>query len=166
MNTRFLDACRKDADLIKAIHWLATLDTHTRPECRIRDGKQYSLNAFDPIGHAAPWLGGPGKILPDCRCVALPVLRSYRELGIPIDDMPVGTRASMFGQVPADLYYPQWIEMQTEEIQECVLGTERTRLLRVSGLSYTELHAEDGVFLNLDDLRRRHVLAFVLAGLH
>lgn len=79
--------------------------------------------------------------------------------------MPLGTRASMGGQVPADLYYPQWIEMQTEVVQERVLGRGRARLLRMGGLSYAELHSDDGAFLNLNELRQRHLLAFVLAGL-
>lgn len=161
-----IDSHRKNADLIKSILWLATLDTNTRPECRIRDGKQYSLDSNEPVGHSVPWLGGPGKVLQKCRCVAIPVLRSWRELGIDVDDMPAGTRASMGGQVPSDLYYPQWIEIQTEDILERALGTERARLLRMGGLRYTDLHADDGAFLSLSDLRQRYVLASVLAGLH
>ena len=161
-----IGAYRKSPDIIKSILWLATLDASTRPECRIRDGKEYSLEAFESIGHAVPWRGGPGKILPNCRCIALPVLRSWRELGIPIDDMPRGTRASMGGQVAGDLYYPRWIEMQPVDTQERVLGLERSLLIRMGGLCYSDFHACDGVFLNLDELRQLHVLAFVLAGLH
>lgn len=166
MRTGDVGAYRENDDLIKSIRWLATLDTSTRPECRIRDGKQYSLDSHEPIGHEVPWRGGPGKVLERCRCIALPVLRSWRELGIGVDEMPSGSRASMGGQVPANLYYPQWIETQSLDIQERALGRDRARLLRFGGLSYAALHADDGTYLDLGELRQRHVLAFVLAGLH
>lgn len=143
---------KANADLIKADKWTATLDTKTSPQCRIRDQKQYTAIDHKPIGHKIPWLAGPGKIHWNCRSVSTPVTKSWRELGIPIDEMSPGERASMDGQVPADTTYSEWLSRQSAARQERVLGPMRYRLLQEGKISMDELYTPTGEFRTIDQL--------------
>lgn len=159
---RMLDA---NEDIVKAIRWASTLDTRTSEWCVIRDGLKYTIKGHKPIGHKVPWLGGPGKIHFRCRSVGVPVLKSWRELGIDADDLPASTRASMDGQVPADLPFGDWLKRQTTYRQEQVLGPTRAKLMRQGGLDLPALFSPTGLRLSLDQLRERNAAAFERAGL-
>jgi hypothetical protein len=144
-----------NADLVKAVRWVSTLDTRTSPMCRIRDGLEYTADTHKPIGHQIPWGDGPGRLHFNCRSVSVPVLKSWRELGIPIDDMPPGTRASMDGQVPAELTYKEWFAKQSAERQEDILGPDRYRLLKTGKVSFDQFYNDRGRWLSLEELERR-----------
>lgn len=144
-----------NADLIKATAWLSTLDNKTSAICRIRDGLHYTPDTHKPIGHHVPWGEGPGRIHFNCRSVSVPVLKSWRELGIDIADMPPGTRASMDGQVPADMTYAQWFAKQPAARQEEILGPARYKLLKDGKVTYDEFYNDRGQWLSLADLAKR-----------
>ena len=139
-------------ELIKGKQWLSTLDTSTTPMCIIRDLKRYTLDN-QPIGHNIPYGDGPGKLHFCCRSVETFILKSYRELGIDIDEVPTGTRASMDGQVPAKTSYLEWLRSQSKERQEQVLGVERARLLREGIVEPEKFFTRDGHALTLNDLK-------------
>lgn len=146
----FYDA---NADLVKAVKWTATLDGRTSPACRIRDGRQYTADTHKPIGHAIPWLGGPGRLHFNCRSVSVPVLKSWRELGIDADELSAGTRASMDGQVPADTTYAEWLARQSAERQDEILGVTRGKMFRAGGLKLDRFYDDRGRWLSLAQLR-------------
>jgi len=143
-----------NGDIIKAEQWVSTLDTRTSPICRPRDGLQYQPVTHKPIGHAFPWLGGPGRAHWGCRSTSTPVLKSWRELGIDTDDMGPGERASMDGQVPADQTFGQWLRKQSAARQDEVLGPVRAKLFR-DGTSLDAFYDSRGRFLTLEELRQR-----------
>lgn len=151
----FYDA---NADIIKALKWTSTLDSRTSEACRIRDGLHYTNEASPkPIGHSVPWLGGPGRLHFNCRSVSTPITKSWRELGIDADDMPAGTRASMDGQVPADMTYADWLRKQSAERQDEVLGPVRAKAFR-AGTPMEKFYDDKGRFLTLDQLKERVAL--------
>ena len=71
-----------NADVVKGIEWLATLDDRTCPICSALDGLQWELNANgsigDPIGHAKRFPGPVAHF--QCRCTQISVTRSWDEL--------------------------------------------------------------------------------------
>ncbi|MFW6368581.1 MAG: minor capsid protein [Spirochaetota bacterium] len=133
---------RENRDLIKGVQWVATLDSRTTLICASRDGK-----VFDPDEGPRP----PAHF--NCRSTVVPVLRSWRELGIDLDEAPEGTRASMDGQVPAKTTFPQWLERQSAETQREVLG--RARYKRWKEGESIDRFVQDGRRLTLDELERR-----------
>lgn len=154
-----------NADLIKATAWVSTLDLRTTSECIIRDGKQYTADAsHKPIGHKVPWLQGPGRLHFGCRSTEAPVVKSLKELGIDIPDLPEASRASMDGQVPKSTTYSDWLARQSAARQDDILGPKRGQLLRQGGLSTDQLFSNRGDFLTLDQLRERDASAFKRAG--
>lgn len=156
-----------NGDIIKALVWSSTIDLRTSEGCRIRDGKQYNPVTHKPIGHSIPWLGGPGRLHWNCRSASVPVLKSWREMGLDMDgDMNLsGTRASLDGQVPQETTYAEWIKKQPASRQIEVLGETRARLLREGGLSMADLYSQKGQYLTLAEIKDRDASAFRRAGL-
>lgn len=91
--------------------------------------------------------------------------KSFRDLGIDIDELSPGTRASMDGQVPADTTYGQWLKRQSAARQDDVLGPTRGALFRRGGLTIDKFADERGRELTLAELRERDAEAFSRAGL-
>ena len=151
-------------DLIKAVVWSATLDTRTSSGCRIRDNKHYHPKTHKPIGHTIPWLSGPGRLHWRCRSSSYPVTKSWRELGVDMDEMDAGTRASMDGQVPAETTYGEWLRRQAAERMDEVVGATRGKLMRAGKLDFDDMYTDRGELLTLDDLYKRHAAAFKRAG--
>jgi hypothetical protein len=152
-----------NTDLIKARKWDATLDSRTTPICQVRDGKLYEPVSHKPIGHKVPWLGGPGRAHWGCRSVDVPVTKSWRELGLDIDEAPASTRASMDGQVAAETTYGAWLQRQSARRQDDILGPTRAALLRQGGVKFEELFNPRGQYLTLEQLRERRPGAFSTA---
>lgn len=155
---------KANAAIIKAVSWTSTLDSRTTEECRIRDGKQYTTTTHKPIGHAIPWLGGPGRLHWRCRSCSVPVVKSWRELGIDMDEMAPSTRASMDGQVPEDQTYGEWLKKQSAKRQDQIVGPTRGKLMRDGELPFDALYTNRGEYLTLAELAERNAAAFKRAG--
>lgn len=142
-----------NTDVIKAVQWVSTLDDKTSQICQIRDGLHYSVDAHEPIGHAVPWLGGPGQAHWNCRSTAVAVLKSWAEMGIDMAEMPATERASMDGAVPADTTYGEWFGRQSAARQDKIVGPTRGKLFRQGGISFDKFFNDKGRMLTLEELR-------------
>lgn len=143
---------RANADLVQAVQWVATLDARTTPECAARDGLLYDAETHAPLGHGVPWLGGPGALHFNCRSVDVPVLRGWKELGLPGDP---ATRASMDGQVPAEMTYAEWFGKQSAARQDEIVGPVRGELFREGKVTFDRFTDDKGRWLTLEQLRAR-----------
>ena len=152
-----------NTEVIAAEQWISTLDTRTSEMCRIRDGKKYTVD-HKPVGHSVPWLQGPGRLHWRCRSSSAPITKSFRELGIDIDELPPADRASMDGQVPAETTYGEWLMKQSAARQDEVVGAERGRLMRQGGMDFDQFYTNRGEWIDLDTLRERDSAAFKKAG--
>ena len=106
-----------------------------------------------------------GIITHNCRSTTVPVLKSWKELGISLKEAPKGTRASMDGQVAEDLTYNDWLKKQSAHVQDDVLGKTKADLYRKGGLTMDRFVDETGHEYTLDELRRREKAAWNKAGL-
>jgi len=128
---------KDNADIVKGVQWVATLDKGTCPICGALDGKAWSLDDLTQTldGEAIEMPGMP-PVHPNCRCTVIPVLRSFREMGIDADEIPPGTRASMDGQIPATVSYEQWFaskDLEFPGFAEAVLGKANAALWKAGG---------------------------------
>lgn len=143
-------------DLITALAWSATLDTRTSVFCITRDGHQYSNDdEHKPKDGGPPWDLGPGRLHRNCRSTSIPILKSFRDLGIDVDDVPQTTRASMDGQVPAAQNFEAWLKKQSETRQDAVLGVGKADLWRAGKIKFRDLLDQSGRPLTTEELRRR-----------
>lgn len=156
-----------NSDIIKFLKISATLDSRTSAGCRLRDGLLYTPER-KPVGHKVPWGAGPGRYHFRCRTGQVPILKSFADLGIegvPEIEVAGRTRASMDGQVPADLSYRDWIKQQSYARQQEILGPTRAKLMRDGKMDLPDFYTTTGRTLTLEELRARDAEAFKRAGL-
>ena len=126
-NTARVATMKANEDVVKGYRWVSTLDSRTSEICQALDGRQFDLGE-GPIPPAHP----------NCRSTTVPVTKTFRELGIDIDEPPAGQRASEDGPVSASLTYFEWLKTQPESFVEEALGTTRAQLFLQGGLSADE----------------------------
>ena len=144
----------ENAELIKAVQWVSTLDARTCPECGGLDGQTFDVGEGPrPPAHF------------NCRCTTVPVLRSWKELGIELPEAPEGTRASMNGQVAETITYPDWLAGQPRSVVVDALGPSRAALFLKGDLEVRDFVDTRGNTLTLEQLRRVEGDAFKRAGL-
>lgn len=136
---------QRNDTLLKGVRLVETLDPRTCLQCMALDGKVYQMGK----GPRPPHHFG-------CRGTSTPVIKSFRELGLDADELPESTRASMDGQVPADMNYQQWLEKQSAARQNEILGPARARMFR-NGAPITSFVNRAGHELTLADLAKTKV---------
>lgn len=147
----------QNADLIKAVRWISTLDNRTCSRCAGLDRRVFPLDK----GPRAP-------LHVRCRCTMIAVLDDeYSALS------RGGTRASAGAaggrQVPAGVTYYEWLMQQPPGFQDVAIGPARAKLLREGGLSptrFAQLQLDRNfAAITLEQMRRLEPLAFERAGL-
>lgn len=144
-----------NSDVIKGYRYSATLDLRTTEICASRDGNVYK------IGEAKPAI--PAHIR--CRSRYIGVLKSWREMGLNIDQITGQTRASLDGQVPRETTYNDWLKRQSAERQNEVLGVTKAELFRKSDITLDKFVSKQGHVYTLDELRAKNTAYFEKAGL-
>ena len=132
----------QNTDLVKAVLYVATLDTRTTLICINLDGKEF------PVGE------GPRPPMHfNCRSTTIPVISSWKEFGIKAPSP--ATRATMTGAVPAKVTYKSWLRKQSKGTQIQVLGKKRTELYRSRQVKIENFVNKDYEPLTLKKLARR-----------
>lgn len=144
----------ENADLIRGIQWVSTLDTRTCPVCAPLDGKVFKHGT-----------GPRSPLHPQCRCSTVPVLKSWSELGLDARTIGPGTRASLDGQVSGSITYADWLRTRSVEEQEEVLGVTRAKLFRSGKLQLSDFANNSNELMTIAELRKRYASAFNKAGL-
>jgi len=134
---------KANEDLIKGYMRVETLDTRTCIECGVDDGHVYGVNDPRPSLPAHP----------DCRGILVPVLKTYRELGVDIDELPAGNRASMDGAVPQYTTWRDVLAKADDKRLSAILGPTRAALYR-NGMSVDAM-VKDGKVLTLKELKAK-----------
>lgn len=106
--TEMLDAHRAAAtaarkandDTLKGWRWHAELSGRTCPACLSMHGTEYPPDEPGPLGH------------PSCRCTAVPITKTWRELGFDIDEP----------EPPPFQSGEDWLREQPVEVQKQILG--------------------------------------------
>ena len=166
---------KRNKRLIKGAQWLSTLDTRTSAPCRAADNKVAWLDGYTrkDFKRGTKFLadvpGFTNETRPpyhiNCRSSTTPVLRSFSDLGIPGKDLTDTTRASMNGQVAADMTYSDWLRKQPVSVQDDVLGPSKASLFRKGEIDLDRFVNDKGSELTLDQLRKQEAAAWSKAGL-
>ena len=76
-------------------------------------------------------------------------------MGLDLDDVPPGDRASIDGQVAGDLRFDAWLTKKGAATQDDILGPVRAQMFREGKLKLPDLIRDDGTVLSLAQLRKR-----------
>ena len=143
---------QENADIIKGEKVDATLDTRTCQICANYDNKVTLWNKQGEI-YQDGLNGARPPFHYNCRCVLVPITRSWKDLGLDKDDLPELTRSSMDGEVPQDTTYADWFDKQPRKRQIEILGESRYELYK-NGLPINKF-ANNGKTFTLKELEAR-----------
>ena len=151
-NDARLATYQANADVIKGVQHLATFDSHTcAQQCVPRSGAEWDLDG-NPIKGNFPFQSPPLHF--NCRCVLVPITRSFRELGIDVPEVK-GTRASDLGQIDAGTSFSDFLGRHSKEYQDEMLGVGRADLWRKKVITLRQLLDFQGNPLTLAQLRAK-----------
>lgn len=152
-----LASLEANADIIKEVQWVSTLDSRTSDICIVRSGKTWTYPDFKPVGHKIPWNGGPPAHW-NCRSTFIPITKSFEELtnGRIKDKVEPGTRASMDGYVAADLTFDAFLKSKPPEFADEMLGKGHAELWRSGKITLNQLLNQRGNPLTLKELVSRY----------
>jgi hypothetical protein len=88
----------------------------------------------------------------------MPLLRSWKELGVDLTDVPPADRASMNGLVPGTQTYNEWIVEEDERnpgAADEFLGPTRAALWRSGKLELGDFVNDRNRILTLDQIAKR-----------
>jgi len=146
---------RKNSDVINGTHQVSTLDSHTTDICMAYDGAEYDLDGEPINGTKLPYNGGCPRHW-GCRSIEVPITKTFKELGIDIEDLPPPARASSDGPVRGDMTFAQFLERKGEAFQDEVLGPGRAQLWRDDKITLQQLLDLRGNPLTLEELRAKY----------
>lgn len=133
------------------------MDSKTSEVCQSLDGQVFQIGT-GPLPPAHP----------NCRSTVAAVTKTFRELGIDVDEMPEGSRASIGGQVNAGLTYFEWLKTQPASFVDDALGPKRAALFLKGGISAEEFGrlqlGRNFEPLTLEEMRRAAPKVFERAG--
>lgn len=154
----------ENADILRGVRWDTTFDSRTCEVCIAHGGHVYSIPDHAPLDGGPPWGAGPGRLHPQDRCTATPETKSFRELGLDIDEIPEQMRASQFGPVKGN-QTPTDFMRDHPSVPRTIYGRDKAQLLLKGGLKAEDLISQDNVAYTLTQLRELHPGAFAKAGL-
>lgn len=154
-NEARLATFRKNADVVKGVRQLSTLDGHTTPICVAYGGQTWDL-AGKPIGRTVlPFNGGPPRHW-GCRSVLVPITKTLREMGLDVNEALPGGRASDIGPVPANVTMRQWMDSRSAAQLDEQLGRGRASLYRSGKITLQQLVDLRGNPLSVKQLEARY----------
>lgn len=139
----------ENSDVLNGWIFTSTLDGKTSITCRSLSGTKWKL--------------GEGPIPPrhlNCRSFQTPDIKTFRQLGIDRDEMPISTRASSGGQIRSDISMDEWMRSQSKSEVAEMLGPTRAKLFWDGKLKIEKFANERGVTYTLDQLKKRNSALF------
>lgn len=111
-----LESRKANRDVLAGWRWMCALSARTCPACLAMNGRLFDVDESGPDDH------------PNGRCTAVPVTRSWRELGIDADEPQ-----SQFPDARA------WFGQQTPAVQQQIMGPARLQALQSGTLSWDRI---------------------------
>lgn len=146
----------QNRDVVKGIRQNSTMDGRVTPICIAYNGQEWDINTLEPLpGSHLPYNGGVPRHF-NCRSAEVPVLRTFRELGLDMDEPTIGARASSEGQIRADTTFEEFLSRRTPEQQNEQLGAGRAQMWRDGKITLSQLLSLDGNVLSLAQLTKKY----------
>jgi hypothetical protein len=154
-NASRMETFQANTDLVRGVRQLSTLDGKTSLICIGYSGGKWKLDGTPITPTTLPFNGGPPRHW-NCRSVLVPILATFKDLGINIPEPAESTRASMDGQVAAGTTFSQFLEGKSRGFTDDLLGVGRAELWRDGKITLSQLLDQTGRPLSLDELRARY----------
>jgi len=132
----------ENQDVLKGMQHSSALDRRTCQQCISLDSKVY---LFKDGVNDAPLL----PIHVQCRCVYIPITKSWKELGVKVPESKKGEAKAFIGKPLNGLTYNQWLNTQPVNVQKEVLGSSRYKLWKSGKIELKQMTGKKGVLRNV-----------------
>ena len=151
-NTR-MEIYSENSDIFKGYQHQSVMDSRVTLQCAVVDGAFYDLNfkGINEKGKQHPYKPVPRHFR--CRSIILPILKTFRELGVDLDEVTGLTRSSIDGELPRDVTFDKFFERQSKKFQEEYLGSQRYQMYKQGKITLSDLVNQQGKTLTLEQLR-------------
>jgi len=146
---------RKNADIVKGMRQVSTLDGRTTLICIAYSNAEWDLEGQPINGTTLKFNGGPPRHW-GCRSVLVPITKTFAEMGLDIPEAPKGTRASDVGQVQADISFDAFLKRRGKAFQDEVLGPGRADMWRAGTITLRDLVNGNGSPITISALKALH----------
>lgn len=146
---------KKNDDVVEGIRQVSTLDSNTTDICMAYDGAEFDLDGEPINGTELPYDGGCPRHW-GCRSVEVPITKTFKALGVDAPEPDEGTRASADGPVSGKMTFADFLDNQTKEDQDEMLGKGRAELWREGTITLQQLLDQKGNPLTLEELREKY----------
>ena len=153
-NSARLASFKANSDLVIGVKQVSTLDGHTSDICVAYSGACWDLDGTPIRGNKLAFNNGPPRHF-NCRSVLVPILKTFKELGLNIDEIKPGMRASDEGQIAANTTFDAFLKRKDAAYQDELLGPGRAELWRGGKITLRDLVSGDGRPLSLAELRAK-----------
>lgn len=154
-NDARLAVFKANDDINKGVKQVSTLDGNTSDVCIAYSGAEWDLDGNPINGNDLPFDGGCPRHF-NCRSVLVPITKTFREIGLDIDEIAEGTRASDEGQIKASTTFTEFLSGKSKEYQDDLLGKGRAELWRDGKITLRDLLDQKGRSLTLAELKEKH----------
>jgi len=140
-----LDTYRQNADVIKGLQALVTLDLRTSTICQARSSSSWDMEGNPLNGTKERFPGHPPWHF-NCRTTLIPITKSWKELGVKkdVEEFSIKTQQSMDGKVAGDLTYEQWLRSKPKKAQIEALGRGKWGLWTDGKLTLPQMLDQSG----------------------
>jgi hypothetical protein len=152
---------RANPDVVEGIVQISTLDGRTTEVCVLYDGEWWSYDGETGMIPRGPkgleYNGGVPRHW-GCRSTEAPKTPSWRDLGIPLDEIPAGTRRTMDGEVPENVTAAQWLRSKYSTdpgIVHGIFGKTKGDLWAQGRITDAEMISQNGRPLSLAEIVKR-----------
>ena len=143
-----------NADVVDGVEWVSTLDGRTTHTCQSLDGKIFG----ETTGPRPPIHWG-------CRSTVIPHVKDAFSIRDQISAERPAVGDAGAETVDGRSTYNSWLNKQSKDFQNDVLGESRAQLYREGGLNVDSFVDKNYKPLTLEQLKRKEPLAFEKAGL-
>jgi len=153
-----------NADIVDRVKWTSTLENGfsksgrgTCMVCASLDGKEFARDSHPPCPRH-----------PRCRCLLVPVTKSWKDLGLdlpelenaarpytkrPDQNIDAGGKRTIEEVGFHDGDYGSWLEKQPESVQNNAVGPKRAAMLRAGQVTMHDLTDDAGNLRTIEQLR-------------
>ena len=151
-----METYKENSDVFKGYEHNSTIDSRVSLICSTRDGATYDLDfkGMNDKGKKYPFKQTPLHF--NCRSIILPIVKSFKELGIPLEEVSKGTRSTMDGYASKDTTFEQWFEGKSATFQESYLGKSRYKLYKDGVINFSDLVNQNGRTLTVKQLLEKY----------
>jgi hypothetical protein len=148
-----------NADVVKGIRQISTLDGHTTKICIAYSQAAWEIPGYKPIApNNLPYNGGLPRHWNE-RSVEIPITKTFKELGLDIPEFDPSTtsRSATGDPVAADMSFGAFLKRQEKKgpaFVDDLLGPGRAQLWRDGKITLRQLVDQHGRELSLKDLRK------------